>query len=216
MTVYITEDLIQPSPNHRRFIVNFHGARIATTVTSVSSVVRKWLRTTLYRHARHRHHLVVGLGVQWSPDVFSGDNSPAATIQLCVGCRCLIFQLIHSDTVPKFLRRFLVNPSHTFVGMWNHSDANKLLNSKHELLMDRQPLDLRLHAVSQFTGASLCRESMETIVRECLGCEVPFQRWISMSNWDDEELDDMQVLQACVDAYTSFMIGVDLRAWELC
>ncbi|XP_057470537.1 uncharacterized protein LOC130759434 [Actinidia eriantha] len=215
MTISITEDTALSSPNHRMFTVDFNGTPVATNVTSSPKIVRKWLRTTLHFRRQHRHRLVVGLGVQWRPTFRSGEDSQAATLQLCVGRRCLIFQLIHSDTVPNFLRRFLVNPNHTFIGMWNHSDAKSLMNSKHELYMLREPLDLRLYAVSKSTGRSLTQESRETIVKECLGEDVGFDRWISRSEWDDEELSLNQILQACVEAYSSFEIGKDLRAWEL-
>ncbi|KAH7843995.1 hypothetical protein Vadar_023240 [Vaccinium darrowii] len=105
-TISITEEY-QLSPNHLRFTIDFHGTPFTTTLTSTPKVVRKWLQTTLHRNPCHRHHLVVGLGVQWRPDYYPGHESPAATLQLCVGRRCLIFQLLHSPTVPNLLRRFL-------------------------------------------------------------------------------------------------------------
>ncbi|KAH7844795.1 hypothetical protein Vadar_031762 [Vaccinium darrowii] len=217
MTISITEEyLIQPSQNHLRFTINFHGTPFTTTLTSSPKVVREWLQTTLYRFARFRHRLVVGLGVQWRPPSSAGKDSPAATLQLCVGRRCLIFQLLHSPTVPNLLRRFLRNPNHTFVGMYNYSDAKKLFYSKHELEMVCNPLDLRLHAVSKYDGSRLpAMASREWIVRECLGFDVDFEMWIGRSEWDDYELDDDQILYASVDAYCSFLIGKDLRAWEL-
>ena len=89
------------------------------------------------------------------------------------------------------------------------------MNSKHELYMLCGPLDLRLYAVSKATGRSLTQESRDMIVKECLGEDVEFDRWISRSEWDDEELSLKQILQACVEAYASFEIGKDLRAWEL-
>ncbi|KAL7178328.1 hypothetical protein ACSBR2_031475 [Camellia fascicularis] len=209
----ITEVPTLPFLNHQTFIINFNGARIATTVTSTPSVVRKWLRTTLCHRRRILHHLVVGLGVQWLPGY---RTNPAATLQLCVGRRCLIFQLLHSDSVPNLLRRFLLNPRNTFVGLWNHSDADKLLNSKHALGMFREPLDLRQHAFSKVNGRSLEQASRETIVEEYLGYRgVRFDDQIGRSEWDNKDLSSMQVLQACVDSYISFLIGKDLKAWEI-
>ncbi|KAG5555328.1 hypothetical protein RHGRI_012760 [Rhododendron griersonianum] len=215
MAISITEVYLV-SRDNLRFTVDFHGTPISTTLTSTPKIVRKWLQTTLHRNARHRHRLIVGLGVQWRPASSPGDEPPAATLQLCVGRRCLIFQLLHSPTVPNLLRRFLENPNHTFVGMWNHSDERKLLCcSKHELEMGRRgPLDLRHYAASRYDGRRLHTESRETIVRECLGLDVDFNEWVGRSEWAEYYLHDHQVLYASVDAYCSFLIGKDLRAWE--
>ncbi|KAH7842396.1 hypothetical protein Vadar_004885 [Vaccinium darrowii] len=110
---------------------------------------------------------------------------------------------------------YVGNPNHTFVGMWNHKDAKKLLYcSKHELEMGCDLLDLRQHVVSD-NGQSLLSASRETIVRECLGVDVDFAMWVGRSDWDDYDLHDDQILYASVDAYCSFLIGKDLRAWEL-
>ncbi|KAI8561868.1 hypothetical protein RHMOL_Rhmol04G0375300 [Rhododendron molle] len=216
MAISITEDYPRVSQNHLRFTIEVHGTPFTTTVTSDPEVVRKWLRTTLYRFARFRHRLVVGLGVQWRPASYRGEKPPAATLQLCVGRRCLIFQLRHSPTVPNLLRHFLKDPNHTFVGMWNQSDAKKLLfSSEHELEMARKPVNLSRHAVSRHDGRRLdARASRETIVRECLGFDVDFNTRIGRSDWEKYELDDEQILYAAVDAYCSFLIGKDLRAWE--
>ncbi|KAI8561869.1 hypothetical protein RHMOL_Rhmol04G0375400 [Rhododendron molle] len=216
MAISITEDYPRVSQNHLRFTIDFHGTAFTTTVTSAPKVVRKWLRTTLYRYARFRHRLVVGLGVQWRPASYRGENPPVATLQLCVGRRCLIFQLLHSPTVPNLLRRFLKNPNNTFVGMWNHSDKKLLFSSEHELEMARDPVDLTRHAVSRHDGRRLeARESRKTIVRECLGVDVDFNERVGRSEWEKYKLDDEQILYAAVDAYCSFLIGKDLRAWEL-
>ncbi|KAK9288016.1 hypothetical protein L1049_016461 [Liquidambar formosana] len=96
-----------------------------------------------------------------------------------------------------------------------YSDADVLLNSKHELDMRQQPLDLRQHAWSR-NGERLAQASFEVVVRECLGFEgVRLEKWISMSEWDERHLSDEQVLQACVDAYASFEIGKMLKAWKI-
>jgi hypothetical protein len=64
------------------------------------------------RVARER----VGLDVEWRPS-FSGAYSKTAIHQLCVGRRCLIFQLLHADYVPNTLDEFLSDPDYTFVGV---------------------------------------------------------------------------------------------------
>ncbi|KAF5738777.1 hypothetical protein HS088_TW13G01678 [Tripterygium wilfordii] len=203
-----------PFSDHREFTVLFFGTPVKVTVTKTSSVVRSWLHTVFYRYRRfyHRSRLVVGLGVQWTP--FSGPNSPADTLQLCVGQRCLIFHLCNADTVPRKLRRFLLDPQITFVGFWNSMDARKLRDSWHDLQV-HSLLDLRKHVKTDF-GESLAGASVEKIVKEFLGFDgVRLDREISMSYWNAYELTHKQVLQACVDAHVAFLIGKNIRAWEI-
>lgn len=79
--------------------------------------------------------------------------------------------------------------------------------------MYRPPLDLKEY-VDDREGESLARASTEVIVRECLGEELRLEKWISMSDWDDETLSYDQVEQACSEARAAFLIGVDIRAWR--
>lgn len=198
--------------NHDVYTVEIDGTDVTVTVTASAAVVRRWLNTTLYIHRPHvyRDRLVVGLGVQWTPG--RADLS-ADTLQLCVGRRCLIFQLANADIVPRRLRTFLLNPSYTFVGFWNHSDRNKLERSEHELEMWSDPLDLRLHAETE-DNEDLAQASVEEIVDKCLGFEVEQRGDISVSDWDRNLTDD-QVSYATVDAYCAFLIGRNSRVWEL-
>ncbi|KAF5738776.1 hypothetical protein HS088_TW13G01677 [Tripterygium wilfordii] len=203
-----------PFSDHNEFTVYFFGTPVEVTVTATPAVVRRWLHTVRYRcsHFYHRGRLVVGLGVQWTP--FSGRNSPADTLQLCIGRRCLIFQLCNADRVPLSLRRFLRDPDITFVGFWNSMDASKLRASRHDLKV-RSLLDLRKHVETDF-GESLAGASVEKIVKEFLGFDgVRLEREISMSRWNANELSREQVLQACVDAHAAFLIGKNIRAWEI-
>ncbi|KAJ1414316.1 Ribonuclease H-like superfamily [Sesbania bispinosa] len=203
----------QYGSKHVIYTVNLHGREIMVTVTSAASVVRRWLSATLYfrRYYHHLNRLVVGLGVQWTP---GGPDPLADTLQLCVGRRCLIFQLARSNTVPRILRKFLRNADHTFVGFWNHLDRHKLETCEHCFEMSRNPLDLRLHAVTD-DDEDLSRASVPEIVQRCLGYEVEQSREISMSNWGKKRLSDDQVVYACVDAHCAFLIGRNIRAWDI-
>ncbi|GAU50476.1 hypothetical protein TSUD_409610 [Trifolium subterraneum] len=200
---------------HDIYTVNLHGNEIKVTVTANVSVVRKWIYTTLYfnRYDIHGGRFVVGLGVQWTPEC---RDPPADTIQLCIGSRCLIFQLAHATNVPRILRSFLENPNHTFVGFWNHSDRQKLETSEYQFEMYRDPLDLRLCAEAEYEDDDddLARASVNEIVEKCLGYEVEQRKEISMSDWSDEVLSDEQVIYASVDAYCAFRIGKNVKAWK--
>ncbi|XP_027338270.1 exonuclease mut-7 homolog [Abrus precatorius] len=199
--------------NHVIYTVDLDGTNISVTVTATASVVRRWLSSTLYfrRHYVYFNQLVVGLGVQWTP---GGADPPPDTLQLCIGRRCLIFQIAHADSVPKILRTLLQHPYHTFVGFWNHSDRRKLAISKHCLDMLKDPLDLRLYAETE-DDEDLTRASVEEIAEKCLGFEVEQRREISTSYWYEQCLSDDQVVYAAVDAYCAFLLGRNIRAWEV-
>jgi hypothetical protein len=200
---------------HRDYTVNLHGNEIKVTVTAVASVVRKWLNAALFFRRRyiHQNRLIVGLGVQWTP---GGRDPPADTLQLCIGRRCLIFQLAHANYIPTNLRNFLLNPNNTFVGFWNHSDRRKLESSVDEIKMYRDPLDLRLYAAAEDEDddENLARASVDEIVEKCLGYEVEQSGEIARSDWDDKILSDEQVVYASVDAYCAFQIGKNVKAWK--
>ncbi|KAH1142484.1 hypothetical protein GYH30_033257 [Glycine max] len=97
--------------NHDIYTIEVVGTKISITIKATAFVVKKWLSAKLYfcRHHVYLKQLVVGLGVQFTPGPSDFIPSPADTLQLCVKKRYLIFQLTR-------LRRFLCEPSHTFVG----------------------------------------------------------------------------------------------------
>ncbi|KAL1320764.1 hypothetical protein HN51_065467 [Arachis hypogaea] len=203
-------------PNGFTYSVSLNQGTIhvSVTVTSTASVVRKWISTTLFLHRRflHKSRLVVGLGVQWTPCA-TERHPPADTLQLCVGCRCLIFQLAHANAAPRNLRGFLLDHRVTFAGFWNHSDRRKLENSWLGLRMRTDPVDLRLCTETD-GGCSLKGASVNTIVEECLGFEVEQRKEIGISDWDEEFLSHEQVEYATVDAHCAFLIARDSKVWN--
>ncbi|XP_021730468.1 uncharacterized protein LOC110697398 [Chenopodium quinoa] len=215
MAVTIHEN---PPPSHkvRHYTITISSAHtISTTVTSHPGAARDWIHRTLYHHRRNRHRLIIGLGVQWTPNTISLINSPASTIQLCIGSRCLIFQLHHSLSSPRILRRILFDPRNTFVGLWSHSDAAKLLECDHKLeMMKGMPIDLRNHVFDQH-GRSLQGGSIVEIAAQVLKVEIEWDRETSMSDWEVHQLSRCQVRQATVDAFVAFAIGMDVQAWKL-
>ncbi|KAJ4836087.1 hypothetical protein Tsubulata_929654 [Turnera subulata] len=205
MDIFI-EPLPSQNPQSETYMVNLFNHRISTTVTATPSVVRRWINQTLHFYRFHRGRLVVGLGVQWVPS-----SDEAATLQLCVGSRCLIFQLLHTDTVPLCLRRFLEDPDHTFVGVWNHRDE-ELLESYHNLRVERL-IDLRDVADAELgIGRQV---SLGRLANEVLGFDgVVKDVWVGRSDWGAEWLSEEQVQYACVDAAVSFLVGKELEAWN--
>ncbi|KAF3620050.1 putative 21 kDa protein-like [Capsicum annuum] len=77
----------------------FCGEQIGVTVTKKdATVVNEWILQTVHIHRGG----LVGLDIEcFNPE----EHHPVALLQLCVGRRCLLFQLLHKDAVPLFLVR---------------------------------------------------------------------------------------------------------------
>ncbi|KAL5700813.1 hypothetical protein ACHQM5_026220 [Ranunculus cassubicifolius] len=193
------------------YSIDFFNKSFTTTVTSTPSVVRKWIYDTLHLKRYYLHRLVVGLGVQWNPNT----SDPASTLQLCVGNRCLIFQLSHANYVPNILRRFLNDSRFTFVGIWNNSDGDRLRRSDFQLKLGKDAIDLRYIAAERYDDRSLKSASMEGLVSRVLRFDgVKKDNDVGRSNWDVYWLTEEQVLYAAVDAYVSFQMGKEMSVWN--
>lgn len=142
--------------------------------------------------------LIVGLGVQWTPP----STNKVATLQLCVGHKCLIFQICRSNSIPWILREFLSDGGVKFVGVRNYVDAEMLARG----------YKLHVKNVVELGGVAGCGgASMEKLASLVLGFDgVKKSEWVGRSEWDQRELDLQQVEYACVDAFVSFGIGKKL------
>ncbi|GAV81051.1 DNA_pol_A_exo1 domain-containing protein [Cephalotus follicularis] len=181
---------------------NFH---IETLLTHCPSMVDSWLTETQRIHRRRLHHLIVGLDVEWRPS-YSCHRNPIATLQLCVGHRCLLFQIMHSPYVPQSLIQFLENDCYTFVGVGIAQDVEKL-EDDYGLLVGNA-VDLRELDVD----AGLRNSGLKALAWNVLGIDVEKPKSVTMSRWDDEWLTTSQVSYASVDAFLSFEIGRRLNA----
>lgn len=77
------------------------------------------------------------------------------------------------------------------------------------------PLDLRKF-VAASDGGDLSTANRERIIREWLGFEdVTFSEEVSRSYWGSKALCYDQILQASQDAFCAFLIGRNIRAWEI-
>ncbi|PAN09294.1 hypothetical protein PAHAL_2G006700 [Panicum hallii] len=202
------------NPDVPRRTVRVAGCPVQTTVTARLAIVRRWLYTTLWLQRRRLHSssgLTAGLGVQWTPPF--GRRLPAGaeprpdTLQLCVGNRCLIFQLARaaSGAVPQILRRFLADARVTFAACNVESDRRKL--RAHHGLQVRSALELRAAAPRGMGNAS-----MATVAERLLGMrglEKPGK--VGASRWDAPRLSRKQVRYAAADAYVSCRLGVHFR-----
>ncbi|KAK9139161.1 hypothetical protein Scep_008842 [Stephania cephalantha] len=199
---------------HDVYDVHYDDDRITTTVTADPATVTNWISQVEWIHRRRLHNLVIGLDVEWRPNVHRNQYNPVALLQLCVGRRCLIFQFLHAPGVPRSLLAFLGRPHYTFVGIGIEHDVERL-EEDHSVRVARWE-DLGVLA-DECLGrdGGLRRVGLRSLAREVLGRDVVKPRQITLSRWDSEWLSAKQIEYACVDAFVSFEIGRHLKSTYL-
>uniref|UniRef100_A0A7N2KYH8 Uncharacterized protein n=1 Tax=Quercus lobata TaxID=97700 RepID=A0A7N2KYH8_QUELO len=70
-------------------------------------MVDSWLSDIYRIHHRRLQRLIVGFDNEWRPSFNRNIQNSVATLQLCVGRRCLIFQLVYAAHFPNSLIEFL-------------------------------------------------------------------------------------------------------------
>ncbi|XP_059316419.1 uncharacterized protein LOC132067261 [Lycium ferocissimum] len=159
-------------------------------------------------HRRRLHKLLIGLDIEWLPCFKPEENHPVALLQLCVGRRCLLFQLLHKDAVPGFLIDFLGDPSFKFVGVGITEDAKKLLRD-HRLFV-ANTVDLNRLAFSVYGEEVYGKMGLKRMAKEVLGKVMEKPLNVTLSKWDAEELCYEQVEYGAIDAFVSFEIAKSL------
>ncbi|XP_077242198.1 3'-5' exonuclease-like [Tasmannia lanceolata] len=192
--------------------INCFGHEILTTVTYSGTSVRNWISEIKRINRRHLRHLIVGLDIEWRPNHQRNIQNPVAVLQLCVGDRCLIFQIMYATFIPHALEDFLSDPDFNFVGVGINDDADKLMNC-YRLRVD-YTTDLRYLAADETGRRELRGAGLKTLARDVLGFEVEKPEWIRRSSWDNRTLSYDQIQYACMDAFLSFEIGKSLITGE--
>ncbi|KAL1548782.1 Werner Syndrome-like exonuclease [Salvia divinorum] len=204
MAITITPNTMRVN-THQTYNVRFFEEDIYTTVTANSAVVTDWIDDIKYLY--HLPDVIVGLDIEWRPS-YSSQSNPAATLQLCVRDRCLVYQILHSDCIPDSLVRFLSSEYDyiCFVGVGIKQDMEKL-QREYGIGGGAQYVDLRGLAAEAYGRQGLERASLKTLASVVMGKEVEKPDGVRMSRWDQPRLTAEQVKYACVDAYLSFEIG---------
>ncbi|KAM7260141.1 hypothetical protein ACFE04_015882 [Oxalis oulophora] len=192
--------------------VTFYGNEIETTVTSEADVVSWWISRIQNIHRYRLHRLVVGLDVEWRPS-FSRYQNPVATLQLCVGRICLIFQILKAQEIPMSLSYFLNDTRFTFVGVGIGEDAAKLDND-YRLDVGRF-VDLRHLAADRWGRNDVKSMGLAKLASMAMGIDFNGKpKHVTMGKWDNDWLTNDQVAFGCIDAFMSFETGRLLAAYQ--
>nr|CAB3477830.1 unnamed protein product [Digitaria exilis] len=186
--------------------VTFEGHVITTTVTSSGSAVDRWISEVLSEHRSGGilYNITVGLDVEWRPSYRPGQQNPAATLQLCVDRRCLIFQLLYADYFPAALANFLGDRGIRFFGVGVEADAERL-RIDHGLAV-ANAVDLRVVTARWMNRPDLRQAGLRNIVAAVMGVDLVKPRRVTMSRWDARCLSHEQIRYACIDAFVSFKV----------
>ncbi|XP_030459725.1 3'-5' exonuclease-like [Syzygium oleosum] len=192
-------------PANSRYNVTYDGRTIETTVTDEATVVNQWIQETLSLHTGSP--TVVGLDIEWRPNVIRSMSNKTATLQLCIDKRCLIVQLFYIDYVPELLKDFVRDPNFTFVGVEVDGDVDKL---KVEYGLEcAKHADVRELAKLRWPGR-FRKPGLKDLALEVVGLVMDKPKHVSMSNWEARVLNINQVEYACIDAYASYKLGTAL------
>ena len=96
-------DLEVNQDTHDLFEVTLESDHIQTLVTHTPQMVDSSLSDIYRIHHRRLHRLIIGLNNEWRPSFNHNIKNLVATLQLCMGRRCLIFQLIYATHFPNSL-----------------------------------------------------------------------------------------------------------------
>ncbi|MQL86449.1 hypothetical protein Taro_018984 [Colocasia esculenta] len=182
------------------------AGKVNGTVTASGAVVEDWLRHVQHIHRRRLNRLMVGLDVEWHPNFGRGVDNPPVILQLCVGRRCLVFQILHADYVPDRLADFLEDERFMFVGIGIDEDADNL--DRHWGLAVGRTRDLR-HLVAEASHLPEMRGcGLAGLAEEVMGLHgMTKDSNVTLSQSDQWWLSREQIMYAVTDGFLSFEIG---------
>ncbi|KAL5058103.1 hypothetical protein RYX36_029707 [Vicia faba] len=197
-----------PHDTHNTYAITLDSTvTIQTLLTNSPSHVESWIleTQTQTQTLSLASPITIGLDIEWRPNFQRGQSNPAATLQLCVNNRCLIFQIIHSPHIPTSLLTFMANPNNRFVGVGIESDVEKLIEDYNISVANY--VDLRNLAAQVLEDPAMLMFGIKRLAERVLGKIVEKPQRITRSRWDNPWLNVDQVKYAAVDAYISFEIG---------
>ncbi|KAL6845122.1 hypothetical protein ACP4OV_024617 [Aristida adscensionis] len=194
-------------------VVSFEGHLIEVTVTASGDVAHDWVEETYHirrrrsRSRRHPSRVAVGLDAKWQQPRSRRHPSPVAVLSLCADRRCLVFQILRGDRVPRALSAFLADSRRfTFVGTGAAACAAKL-SDEHRLEV-AEPVELADLAADALGRNDLRGEDLPRLAREVMGVqmETPPQRGRD-AEWKARTLTDGQLKHACAYAFAAMVVA---------
>ncbi|XP_016497068.1 3'-5' exonuclease-like [Nicotiana tabacum] len=192
------------------YLVPFYESQIEITVTKEATIVDHWILQTVHTPRRRLHKLLIGLNIKWLPcsKPEDEDEHSVALLQLCVGDRCLIFQLLHRDFIPQSFIDFLIDPNNTFVGIGVEGDVEKLL-CDHGLYV-ANTVDLNKLALLTYEEEVYGKMGLKRMAKAVLGKVMEKPEDVTLSKWDAENLSCEQIEYGAIDVFVSFELGKNL------
>ncbi|EYU38422.1 hypothetical protein MIMGU_mgv1a021203mg [Erythranthe guttata] len=190
-------------------LVEFYGETIDTTVTNEASTAEHWIQSSIINWSNQHGVLnrIVGIDFKFIRHPIVSMSNKIALMQLCVGTKCLVLQLLHMDYIPQSIRDFLCDDSRTtFVGVRILENSRKL-SDEYEIIV-KQKVDVHFLAKRWFPLSYKGRPTLRSLANGIVGFP---KRVIENRNkkgdWESRVLDNELVDQACVDVYTCYSIG---------
>ncbi|RZC64282.1 hypothetical protein C5167_007972 [Papaver somniferum] len=153
-------------------------------------------------------NLVLGLDIEWVRLRGHTGQRNKSVLQLSLAHKCMIFQFFDcddKDDVPDSLddKRII------FVGSGINQDARKLWVDWG--LDVARSEDLAGLAEYKLGREDLYKYGLKFLMLEVLGKDLPKPQGITLSRSWDGALTENQIMYACLDAYASFKLGMELR-----
>ncbi|KAI3964846.1 hypothetical protein MKW92_011774 [Papaver armeniacum] len=223
-----------------KFYTESNTETIRTTVPQTTSAVDDWIQDVYTSFARQieNNNLIVGLDIEWSRLHETSNTTyktkEVAVLQLCLAHQCLIFQffglfddnrsknskknsrskIFQKVQVPESLAKFLNDERIIFVGCGIDQDARKL-RVEHGLTVARSE-ELAGLAEYKLGREDVYKCGLKGLMWKVLGQNLHKPSRVTLSRWDIGHSDQVgtlsydQIRYACLDAYASFKIGMEL------
>ncbi|XP_020098432.1 uncharacterized protein LOC109717170 [Ananas comosus] len=174
------------------------GQTIHTVVTSSADDVEDWF----YNIGTLPRRTIVGVDVKCRLPL-DPDDRVIALLSLCIGRRCLVFQIFHAESIPYVLRTFFRYSGCRFVCMSARGVANDLWDECR--LRVRNRVDLGELAAERMARPDLRWAPLRVLEQEVLGVEVNIR--CAIGAWDQNPLSKVQIARACAAVFMASEIG---------